>query len=127
MQQALAREVKEEVGLHVSWFDFKPATFATKFWEPTQLLLLLFVCRKFKGEAAGMEGQAVQWVSFAELTSGDYPMCNADEAFRRWLAEFVGTDGSFQWARFERFAELAGHQAASKAREEFSGRRSDSE
>lgn len=119
--EGLIREIQEEVGLRLRATDLQPATFALKFWEPTQLLLPLFVCRRFQGTAAGLEGQEVRWVTYQELVSGDYAMMSVDESFRRWLGGHVDKDGAFEWERFESTASLAQLTRAADAKRVYSG------
>ncbi|WP_294391838.1 (deoxy)nucleoside triphosphate pyrophosphohydrolase [uncultured Sphingomonas sp.] len=68
-EAALARELKEELGIDVQAACLAPATFAS---EPSDhsdrhLLLLLYVCRKWQGLPQPMEGGALRWVRVPEL------------------------------------------------------------
>lgn len=77
-EQAAAREMLEEVGVVIEPQDLAPLTFASHSYAngQTHLLLPLFVCRKWEGEARGCEGQQISWVSSNELDG--VPMPPAD-------------------------------------------------
>eukprot|EP00887_Chlorella_sp_A99_P000022 scaffold16.g22.t1 len=78
-EQALVREMREELGIVVEPAHFVPITFASHTYADHgfHLLMPLFACTKWSGEPHGAEGQAVQWVSEAELMRK--PMPPADE------------------------------------------------
>ena len=75
-EQALIRELKEELGINVEESCLAPLTFASHAYEDFHLLMPLYVCRRWKGIAQGLEGQAIKWVHAKSLR--DYPMPPAD-------------------------------------------------
>jgi 8-oxo-dGTP diphosphatase len=75
-EAALARELKEELGVEVSPACFAPLTFASHRYEDFHLLMLLYVTRTWSGIARPLEGQALKWVKPRDLF--DYPMPAAD-------------------------------------------------
>ena len=75
-EQALIRELKEELGINVEQSCLAPLTFASHAYEDFHLLMPLYVCRRWKGIAQGLEGQEIKWVRAKSLR--DYPMPPAD-------------------------------------------------
>ena len=75
-EQALIRELKEELGINVEQSCLAPLTFASHAYDDFHLLMPLYVCRRWKGIAQGLEGQEIKWVRAKSLR--DYPMPPAD-------------------------------------------------
>jgi 8-oxo-dGTP diphosphatase len=75
-EEALIRELDEELGIDVAENCLAPLTFASHRYEKFHLLMPLFVCRVWKGVAAPREGQTLKWVRPMQLR--DYPMPPAD-------------------------------------------------
>jgi len=75
-EAALIRELKEELTIDVAQSCLAPLTFASHSYESFHLLMPLFVCRRWKGQVTGAEGQELAWVKPARLR--DYPMPPAD-------------------------------------------------
>ncbi len=75
-EQALVRELKEELGIDTRRSCLAPFTFASHAYDDFQLLMPLFVCRVWKGRVEAREGQELAWVRPARL--GSYPMPPAD-------------------------------------------------
>ncbi|MFN4142078.1 (deoxy)nucleoside triphosphate pyrophosphohydrolase [Aestuariivirga sp.] len=75
-ETALIRELKEELGIDVAESCLAPLTFASHSYESFHLLMPLYVCRRWKGQVKGMEGQELAWVRPLKLR--DYPMPPAD-------------------------------------------------
>ena len=75
-EEALIRELQEELGIDVTENCLAPLTFASHRYETFHLLMPLYVCRVWKGEATPCEGQVLKWVSPMRLR--DYPMPPAD-------------------------------------------------
>ena len=75
-EAALIRELKEELGIDVAESCLAPLTFASHAYEEFHLLMPLYVCRRWKGQVVGAEGQAIAWVRPLKLK--DYPMPPAD-------------------------------------------------
>lgn len=74
IELALKRELKEEINLEVtaseSWLeishDYPDKAVYLHFWKVTG----------FEGEAKGLEGQEVRWVSVADLANYQFPEAN---------------------------------------------------
>jgi 8-oxo-dGTP diphosphatase len=75
-ETALIRELKEELGLDVAESCLAPLTFASHAYDDFHLLMPLYVCRRWQGQLAGLEGQELAWVRPLKLR--DYPMPPAD-------------------------------------------------
>ena len=75
-EDALIRELKEELGIAVKHACLAPLTFASHAYDDFHLLMPLYVCRRWEGAVVGREGQALAWVRPQKLR--DYPMPPAD-------------------------------------------------
>lgn len=75
-EATLIRELKEELDIDVTEACLAPFTFASHGYEKFHLLMPLYVCRRWEGDMAPLEGQVLKWVS--PLRMGDYPMPPAD-------------------------------------------------
>jgi 8-oxo-dGTP diphosphatase len=75
-EEALIRELREELGINVKQACLAPITFASHEYEKFFLLMPLFVCRRWEGQVTAKEGQELAWVRPAQLK--DYPMPPAD-------------------------------------------------
>ncbi len=75
-EEALVRELREELGIETKVACLAPLTFASHSYESFHLLMPLFVCRRFEGTPVALEHQAIKWVKPARLR--DYPMPAAD-------------------------------------------------
>jgi 8-oxo-dGTP diphosphatase len=76
-EEALIRELREELGIEVQEACLAPLTFASHAYQDFVLLMPLFVCRRWSGTPEGREGQALKWVPPARLR--EFPMPPADE------------------------------------------------
>ena len=75
-EDALIRELKEELGIVVKEACLAPLTFASHSYEDFHLLMPLYVCRRWEGTVAPHEGQKLAWVRPNRLK--EYPMPPAD-------------------------------------------------
>jgi 8-oxo-dGTP diphosphatase len=75
-EQALIRELKEELGIDVKEACLAPLTFASHSYPDFHLLMPLYVCRRWEGMVQAQEGQELAWVRPNRLK--DYPMPPAD-------------------------------------------------
>ncbi len=86
-ERALVRELHEELGIDTWQSCLAPLTFASHEYDDFHLLMPLFVCRKWDGQAKPREGQVLKWVK--PLDMKDYPMPAADipliPILRDWL------------------------------------------
>jgi 8-oxo-dGTP diphosphatase len=86
-EQAVIRELKEELGVDVSAACLAPFAFASHAYDTFHLLMPLFLCRRWTGVPRGAEGQALAWVRPARLA--DYPMPPADKPLIPLLRDFL--------------------------------------
>jgi 8-oxo-dGTP diphosphatase len=75
-EEALIRELDEELGIDVSGNCLAPFTFASHGYLDFHLLMPLYVCRVWEGKVTPKEGQKLKWVRPLELKK--YPMPPAD-------------------------------------------------
>ena len=64
---ALIRELGEELGIDVDHACLAPACFASDTLGDKHLLLLLYVCRKWRGTPVPQHASALRWVRPVEL------------------------------------------------------------
>jgi 8-oxo-dGTP diphosphatase len=86
-EQALVRELSEELAIDVSESCLAPLTFASHAYDDFHLLMPLYVCRRWTGDMASNEGQALKWVRAMALR--DYPMPPADKPLIPHLEELL--------------------------------------
>jgi 8-oxo-dGTP diphosphatase len=75
-EEALIRELAEELGIIVKAPCLAPLTFASHAYPDFHLLMPLYVCRRWRGQVMSREAQALKWVRPQNLR--DYPMPPAD-------------------------------------------------
>jgi 8-oxo-dGTP diphosphatase len=75
-EEALVRELREELGIETKIACLAPLTFASHAYESFHLLMPLYVCRRYEGTPAALEHQAIKWVKPNRLR--DHPMPDAD-------------------------------------------------
>ena len=75
-EEALIRELGEELGIAVKAPCLAPLTFASHAYDDFHLLMPLYVCRKWEGFVRPRDGQTLKWVWPKDLKS--YPMPPAD-------------------------------------------------
>jgi 8-oxo-dGTP diphosphatase len=86
-EQCLIRELKEELAIETEQACLAPLTFASFSYDDFHLLMPLWVCRKWKGLARPLEGQALKWVRANDLRH--YPVPPADEPFISHLMDLL--------------------------------------
>lgn len=72
-EQALARELAEELGVHVEPEALEPACFASAPLGGRRLLLLLYRLDRWAGEPRALEASALAWVGVAEMRTMEMP------------------------------------------------------
>jgi 8-oxo-dGTP diphosphatase len=75
-EDALIRELREELAIEVQEACLAPFTFASHRYEDFALLMPLYVCRRWSGTPIAREHRRLKWVRPRELT--DFPMPAAD-------------------------------------------------
>ncbi len=87
-EDALAREIYEELAIEIAAADLVPFTFASHSYEAMHLLMPLYLCRNWRGEIRPQENQKTAWVAPRDL--GNYPMPPADLPLVKILQNGVG-------------------------------------
>jgi len=87
-EEALIRELHEELGIQVMAPCLAPLTFASHAYADFHLLMPLYICRKWEGFVQSREGQALKWVGAKALR--DYPMPPADAPLIPYLVDLLG-------------------------------------
>ena len=77
-ENALIREVKEELNININNKCIAPLTFSEFDYQKFHLLLLLYVCRRWEGEPMSMEKNEIKWVKANTLRQ--YKMPPADDS-----------------------------------------------
>lgn len=75
-EQALARELLEELGIIVDPAELRPACFASAPLGDRHMILLLYICRNWSGEPRPLDASALCWLSPAGMHG--LPMPPAD-------------------------------------------------
>ena len=74
LEQALARELLEELDIHIG--PTEPLLQVQHDYSDKQVLLDVHLVLSFSGEPRGCEGQALRWVSGDELRALSFPAAN---------------------------------------------------
>jgi 8-oxo-dGTP diphosphatase len=72
-EAALIRELKEELGIDTEAACLAPASFASASLGSRHLLLLLYVCRKWRGIPQALDAAALRWVRPTQMFALDMP------------------------------------------------------
>ena len=86
-EAALIRELREEISIDVDESCLAPVTFASHAYPLYHVVLLVFVCRVWKGRVQSREGQATKWVDLRNIR--DYPMPAADDGIVAMLQDYL--------------------------------------
>ncbi|QDZ11728.1 8-oxo-dGTP diphosphatase MutT [Devosia ginsengisoli] len=86
-EDALIRELEEELGISTKTACLAPVSFASHSYENFHLLMPLYACRKWQGEPQMREHTALKWVRPQKLR--DYPMPPADEPLVAALCDLL--------------------------------------
>ena len=72
-EAALVRELEEELGIETQESCLAPASFASEPLGDRHLLLLLYVCRKWRASATPRHATALAWKRPAQMYALDMP------------------------------------------------------
>jgi len=67
-EQAIVRELREELGIEPCERCLQPFSFTSYAYDDFDLLMPLYLCRQWDGMARPAEGQAIKWVFPDKLT-----------------------------------------------------------
>lgn len=87
-EAALIREMDEELGIQTAESCLAPFGFASDANESFHLLMLLYLCRRWRGQPAARAHSALAWVRPGRF--GDYPAPPADRPLMAQLRDFLG-------------------------------------
>ena len=87
-EDALIRELAEELDIVVEEACLAPLTFASHAYPEMHLLMPLYVCRRWDGMVRACEGQALRWLRPRDLRS--LPMPPADAPLIPPLIDLIG-------------------------------------
>ena len=87
-EAALVRELREELSIEVCETCLAPFTFASHAYDAFHLMMPLYLCRRWEGDIAPREGQAVKWVRASRLA--EWPMPPADLPLIPMLRDLLG-------------------------------------
>ena len=86
-EEALIRELHEELGIDIAKRDLTPLTFASHAYPDFHLLMPVYLCRRWQGSMAAHEGQELLWVKPDALRLYDMPP--ADEPLKVALRDLL--------------------------------------
>lgn len=86
-EQALIRELREELGIETEASCLAPIAFASCGLGEKHLLMPLFACRKWSGTPRPVEAQTLRWARREELM--DFEMPPADRPLAAQLKDFL--------------------------------------
>lgn len=72
-EAALIRELREELGIETEEACLAPAAFASAATGERHMLLLLYICRKWRGQPQPLDATALQWVRPAQMFGIEMP------------------------------------------------------
>ena len=86
-EDAVIRELLEELAISVTQPCLAPLTFASHDYPDFHILMPLFVCRRWEGVPVPREAQRLRWVRASRLR--DFSMPAADEPLISHLADLL--------------------------------------
>ena len=75
--EALIRELKEELAIETWKSCLAPVTFVLHKYKDFHAILFLFICRRWDGIPNSLEGQEMAWVRRTELKQYQMPEANS--------------------------------------------------
>jgi len=87
-EDALIREIREELGIETKDSCLAPVSFASHSYEDFHLILLLYICRRWQNTPEALEGGEIKWVRANRLR--DHPMPPANGEFIAVLQDLLG-------------------------------------
>ncbi len=72
-EAALIRELREELGIETQTACLAPACFASEPLGGRHMILLLYICRKWRGIPQALEAPEIRWVKPVQLHALEMP------------------------------------------------------
>jgi 8-oxo-dGTP diphosphatase len=72
-EAALIREIEEELGIRLDAAAIAPACFASAPLGQRHMILLLYLCREWRGEPAPLDAAALKWLCVEEMEPDEMP------------------------------------------------------
>jgi 8-oxo-dGTP diphosphatase len=72
-EAALVRELEEELGISVDAGALAPACFASAALGARHMILLLYICRTWRGEPKPLDASALKWLRPDEMAAAEMP------------------------------------------------------
>lgn len=66
-EEALVRELREELGIDVGIASLSPVGFGSRAWGTRHLLLLLYMCRDWRGHPEALHATELMWLRPKDL------------------------------------------------------------
>ncbi len=87
-EKSLMRELSEELGITVISEHLTPICFASETLGEKHLVLLLYICSKWEGEAEALHASEISWCALQDMYALEMPPADKPlvEALRRWIA-----------------------------------------
>ena len=72
-EAALIRELEEELGIEVEQSELTPACFASAPAGECHMILLLYLCRRWRGEPRPLDASGLQWLRPDQMVAAEMP------------------------------------------------------
>jgi 8-oxo-dGTP diphosphatase len=91
-EAALVRELDEELGIATDEAALEPACFASAPVGGRHMILLLYLCRAWRGEPRPLDASALKWLTPAQMAPAEMPP--ADQPLIALLGALIAQGGA---------------------------------